>query len=103
MKQGKPNKVMAADLGLSQRTVEIHRSHVMEKMGANSIAQLVRMVLDTNASTVAPSRSTGLASRRSADGLRELKNQDQHQSDTRTDHDVGRFERSQAKETACVR
>jgi two-component system, LuxR family, response regulator FixJ len=44
--QGKQNKVMAADLGLSQRTVEIHRAHVMEKMGAASVAQLVRMVID---------------------------------------------------------
>jgi len=43
---GKPNKIMAADLGVSQRTVEIHRSRVMEKMGASSLAQLVRMVLD---------------------------------------------------------
>jgi two-component system, LuxR family, response regulator FixJ len=43
---GKPNKVMAGDLGLSQRTVEIHRSRVMGKMGASSVAQLVRMVLN---------------------------------------------------------
>lgn len=43
---GKANKMMAADLGLSQRTVEIHRARVMEKMGASSVAQLVRMVLD---------------------------------------------------------
>ena len=43
---GKPNKVMAADLGVSQRTIEIHRARVMEKMQANSLAQLVRMVLD---------------------------------------------------------
>ncbi|MDQ2639620.1 MAG: response regulator transcription factor [Pseudomonadota bacterium] len=44
--QGKQNKVMAAELGISQRTVEIHRSHVMEKLGASSVAQLVRMALD---------------------------------------------------------
>ena len=43
---GKANKMMAADLGLSQRTVEIHRARVMDKMGASSVAQLVRMVLD---------------------------------------------------------
>jgi two-component system, LuxR family, response regulator FixJ len=43
---GKANKVMAADLGVSQRTVEIHRARVMEKMHASSIAQLVRMVMD---------------------------------------------------------
>jgi FixJ family two-component response regulator len=49
--QGKPNKVIAADLAVSQRTVEIHRAHVMEKMGANSLAHLVRMVVDAGAST----------------------------------------------------
>jgi two-component system, LuxR family, response regulator FixJ len=46
---GKANKVMAADLGLSQRTVEIHRARVMEKMGVSSLAQLVRIVMDLNA------------------------------------------------------
>ena len=43
---GKANKLMAADLGVSQRTVEIHRARVMEKMSAASLAQLVRMVMD---------------------------------------------------------
>lgn len=45
---GKPNKVMAGDLGVSQRTIEIHRARVMEKMQASSLAQLVRMMMDIN-------------------------------------------------------
>ena len=43
--QGSPNKIIAADLDVSQRTVEIHRSRVMEKMQARSLAQLVRMTI----------------------------------------------------------
>ena len=39
--QGQPNKVIAMDLGVSQRTVEIHRARVMEKMGVRSVAHLV--------------------------------------------------------------
>ena len=48
--RGKANKVIASDLGVSQRTVEIHRARVMEKMQAASLAQLVRMVLISEAS-----------------------------------------------------
>jgi two-component system response regulator FixJ len=46
MVQGKPNKMMAQELGVSQRTLEIHRARVMEKSGAASLAELVRMVMD---------------------------------------------------------
>ena len=42
---GKATKVIAIDLGLSERTVEIHRANVMEKMGARSVAHLVKMHL----------------------------------------------------------
>ena len=52
--QGKANKVMAGDLGVSHRTVEIHRARVMEKMGAHSLAQLVRMVLELESDLMTP-------------------------------------------------
>jgi two-component system response regulator FixJ len=43
---GKPNKIMSLELGVSQRTIEIHRARVMEKMQAGSFAHLVRMTLE---------------------------------------------------------
>lgn len=42
---GAANKVIAHNLGISERTVEIHRGRVMEKMNASSLAQLIRMWL----------------------------------------------------------
>lgn len=40
---GCANKVIAMDLGVSQRTVELHRARVMQKMGVRSLAELVRL------------------------------------------------------------
>ena len=42
---GRPNKVIAHELGISPRTIEIHRARIMEKMGAQSLPHLVRLAL----------------------------------------------------------
>ncbi|MES9817879.1 MAG: response regulator transcription factor [Candidatus Thiodiazotropha sp.] len=45
---GKANKEIASSLGVSAKTVEAHRARVMEKMQANSLAELVRMAISAN-------------------------------------------------------
>jgi two-component system response regulator FixJ len=42
---GKANKVIAIDLSISERTVELHRGRIMKKMRVRSLAELMRMVL----------------------------------------------------------
>ncbi len=42
---GKANKVVAYEFGISEKTVEVHRARVMHKLGATSLAELVRMDL----------------------------------------------------------
>jgi two-component system response regulator FixJ len=46
---GLPNKTIAYDLKISARTVEVHRANLMTRMGAHSVADLVRMVFIVNA------------------------------------------------------
>ena len=43
--KGRSNKVAAHELGISPRTVEIHRAHIMDKLHATSLSDLVRIVL----------------------------------------------------------
>ncbi len=42
---GRPNKVIAHELGISPRTVEIHRANLMEKLGCRSLAEAVRITI----------------------------------------------------------
>lgn len=42
---GEPNKTIARRLGISFRTVELHRSHILQKMQAQTLAELVRMAV----------------------------------------------------------
>jgi len=44
--QGKANKVIAFELGLSIKTIEVHRHHFMEKMAATSVAELTRRLTE---------------------------------------------------------
>lgn len=50
---GHPSKNIAADIGISQRTVENHRASVMRKMGAKSLPELARLVVRVNGDNAA--------------------------------------------------
>lgn len=51
---GKLNKQIAAELGVGEQTVKVHRGRVMEKMAVRSVADLVRLVERCGAMSVAP-------------------------------------------------
>jgi two-component system response regulator FixJ len=42
---GRPNKLIAYDLGISVRTVEVHRAHVMDRLGVRKIAEAIRIAV----------------------------------------------------------
>lgn len=50
--KGSPSKAIAAELGISVRTVEVHRGRVIAKMGARNAADLVRLVMSTKDAAV---------------------------------------------------
>lgn len=51
---GKPNREIAADLGISPRTVEVFKARMMEKMQARSVPELVRMSMEASGGTPPP-------------------------------------------------
>jgi two-component system response regulator FixJ len=48
MAAGEPNKAIARRLGISFRTVELHRAHIIEKLQARSLSDLIRMGIILN-------------------------------------------------------
>ncbi|HKR38163.1 MAG TPA: response regulator [Paraburkholderia sp.] len=58
---GRPNKLVADELGAAEKTIKIHRARVMEKMKANSLADLVRLMttFDADAPELHPLPHTG--------------------------------------------
>lgn len=69
--EGKLNKVIAHELGISARTVETHRSHIMTKMRVKSVADLVRISLGAPPNTVGRIGAVNGALRPGLDGPRE--------------------------------
>ncbi len=51
--EGQPNKVIAFNLGISPRTVEIHRANLMRKLGATSLSQVLQIGFAAQRGTVA--------------------------------------------------
>ncbi len=54
---GRLNKQIAADLGIAEKTIKVHRARAMEKMGASSLADLVRKTFELEVGAVVAPRS----------------------------------------------
>lgn len=61
--RGRSNKVAAHELGISPRTVEIHRAHIMDKLDAASLSDLVRTVLVADMATATRAFPTDAAAK----------------------------------------
>lgn len=66
MIEGRPNKLLAYDLDLSVRTIEAHRANMMDRLGATSAAQVIRLafdagMIDRRATTPVRQRLSGAA------------------------------------------
>ncbi len=48
-RKGLASKVIAKELGISHRTVELHRSRLLEKLGVGSVTELIRLTYDRRA------------------------------------------------------
>jgi len=57
---GAQNKMIAYQLGISSRTVEVHRANVMAKMGARNLAELMRMAITIDAASQPPETAKAL-------------------------------------------
>jgi two-component system response regulator FixJ len=55
---GRPNKLIAYDLGISVRTVEVHRARMMERLGVRQLAEAIRIGLMANLATGNVPRTT---------------------------------------------
>ncbi|MGB9108306.1 MAG: response regulator [Telluria sp.] len=55
---GRLNKQIAADLGITEKTIKVHRARAMEKMGVSTLAELVRKTLEVELGTMIDNKGT---------------------------------------------